>query len=396
MKKRILSAAIGLATLLGCTVASAAGIEEGQLTIWVNGDKGYDGIARVGQRFEEVTGVKVTVGHPDQVEVKFQQNAASGNGPDIFMWAHDRFGEWVQSGLLTEIVPTEDELNRFQKVAWDAMKVNGKYYGYPVSIEAIALICNKDIVPEAPKTFEELVDLDKKLQKEGKHAIMWDYNNAYFSYPLLSANGGFAFRTDAKGVYDVTKTGVNNEGAKKGLSYLVNMIKGGHIPKGADYGIMESSFVAGKVGCIINGAWSWGQYKKVNYSVNPFPTLDGNPGKPFVGVLGMTINNASPNKDLAKEFLLNYLLTDEGLSEMNDDKPLGAAALKSFEAKLESDPRIAQTMANAQMGDIMPSVPEMTRFWSSLQSALKNATTGRQTVDEALKTAEDRIVNPSK
>ena len=396
MKKRILSAAIGLAILLGCTVASAAGIEEGQLTIWVNGDKGYDGIARVGQRFEEVTGVKVTVGHPDQVEVKFQQNAASGNGPDIFMWAHDRFGEWVQSGLLTEIVPTEDELNRFQKVAWDAMKVNGKYYGYPVSIEAIALICNKDIVPEAPKTFEELVDLDKKLQKEGKHAIMWDYNNAYFSYPLLSANGGFAFRTDAKGVYDVTKTGVNNEGAKKGLSYLVNMIKGGHIPKGADYGIMESSFVAGKVGCIINGAWSWGQYKKVNYSVNPFPTLDGNPGKPFVGVLGMTINNASPNKDLAKEFLLNYLLTDKGLSEMNDDKPLGAAALKSFEAKLESDPRIAQTMANAKMGDIMPSVPEMTRFWSSLQSALKNATTGRQTVDEALKTAEDRIVNPSK
>ena len=125
-------------------------------------------------------------------------------------------------------------------------------------------------------------------------------------------------------------------------------------------------------------------------------SLDGNPGKPFVGVLGMTINNASPNKDLAKEFLLNYLLTDEGLSEMNDDKPLGAAALKSFEAKLESDPRIAQTMANAKMGDIMPSVPEMTRFWSSLQSALKNATTGRQTVDEALKTAEDRIVNPSK
>ena len=312
------------------------------------------------------------------------------------MWAHDRFGEWVQSGLLTEIVPTEDELNRFQKVAWDAMKVNGKYYGYPVSIEAIALICNKDIVPEAPKTFEELVDLDKKLQKEGKHAIMWDYNNAYFSYPLLSANGGFAFRTDAKGVYDVTKTGVNNEGAKMGVKFLVDLIKGDHMQKGADYGIMESSFVNGKVACIINGPWSWGQYSKIKYSVNPIPTLNGKPGKPFVGVQGMTINQASPNKDLAKEFLLNYLLTDEGLEEMNKDKPLGAAALKSYEAKLEKDERIATTMANAKIGDPMPSVPEMTRFWSSLQSALKNATTGRQTVDEALKTAEDRIVNPSK
>ena len=104
------------------------------------------------------------------------------------MWAHDRFGEWVQAGLLTEIEPTEDELNRFQKVAWDAMKVNGKYYGYPVSIEAIAMICNKDIVPEAPKTFEELAALDDKLQKEGKHAIMWDYNNAYCPYPDAGAD----------------------------------------------------------------------------------------------------------------------------------------------------------------------------------------------------------------
>jgi maltose/maltodextrin transport system substrate-binding protein len=159
---------------------------------------------------------------------------------------------------------------------------------------------------------------------------------------------------------------------------------------------MESSFVAGKVGCIINGAWAWGQYNKVNYSVNPFPTLDGNPGKPFVGVLGMTINQASPNKDLAKEFLLNYLLTDAGLKEVNDDKPLGAAALKSFEDKLESDPRIAVTMSNAKMGDVMPSVPEMNRFWSSLQTALKNATTGRQSVDDALKTAEERIVKEKK
>ena len=105
----------------------------------------------------------------------------------------------------------------------------------------------------------------------------------------------------------------------------------------------------------------------------------------------LAINQASPNKDLAKEFLLNYLLTDEGLEEMNKDKPLGAAALKSYEAKLEKDERIATTMANAKIGDPMPSVPEMNRFWSSLQTALKNATTGRQTIEEALKTAEDRI-----
>ena len=391
MKKTILATVVGLAAFGFAQVASASGIEEGQLTIWVNGDKSYDGIAKVGKKFEQATGVKVTVAHPDQVEVKFQQNAASGNGPDIFMWAHDRYGEWVKSGLLTPIEPTKEELNKFQDVAWKAMTVDGKIYGYPVSIEAIALICNKDIVKDAPKSFEELVTLDDQLKKDGKRAIMWDYNNAFFSYPLLSANGGYAFKRNADGSYDVKDSGVNNDGAKAGVQFLVDLIKNDHMQKGADYGIMESSFVNGKVACIINGPWSWGQYSKLNYSVNPIPTLKGNPGKPFVGVQGMTINQASPNKDLAKEFLLNYLLTDEGLDEMNKDKPLGAAALKSYETKLEKDPRIAVTMSNAKIGDPMPSVPEMNRFWSSLQTALKNATTGRQTLEEALKTAEDRI-----
>jgi len=391
MKKTILATVVGLAAFGFAQVASASGIEEGQLTIWVNGDKSYDGIAKVGKKFEQATGVKVTVAHPDQVEVKFQQNAASGNGPDIFMWAHDRYGEWVKSGLLTPIEPTKEELNKFQDVAWKAMTVDGKIYGYPVSIEAIALICNKDIVKDAPKSFEELVTLDDQLKKDGKRAIMWDYNNAFFSYPLLSANGGYAFKRNADGSYDVKDSGVNNDGAKAGVQFLVDLIKNDHMQKGADYGIMESSFVNGKVACIINGPWSWGQYSKLNYSVNPIPTLKGNPGKPFVGVQGMTINQASPNKDLAKEFLLNYLLTDEGLDEMNKDKPLGDAALKSYEAKLEKDPRIAVTMSNAKIGDPMPSVPEMNRFWSSLQTALKNATTGRQTLEEALKTAEDRI-----
>ena len=160
---------------------------------------------------------------------------------------------------------------------------------------------------------------------------------------------------------------------------------------------MESNFTQDKVACIINGPWSWGQYdtKQMDISVNPLPSLNGKPARPFVGVQGMTINAASPNKDLAKEFLEQYLLTDEGLAEMNADKPLGAAALKSFEATLEKDPksgaRVKTTNNNAKGGDPMPSVPEMNRFWSSFQTALKNATTGRQSLDDALKTAEQRI-----
>ncbi|MDI5829476.1 extracellular solute-binding protein, partial [Salmonella enterica subsp. enterica serovar Kentucky] len=43
---------------------------------------------------------------PDKLEEKFPQVAATGDGPDIIFWAHDRFGGYAQSGLLAEVTPS--------------------------------------------------------------------------------------------------------------------------------------------------------------------------------------------------------------------------------------------------------------------------------------------------
>ncbi|MGN0894262.1 MAG: maltose/maltodextrin ABC transporter substrate-binding protein MalE, partial [Succinivibrio sp.] len=56
-------------------------------------------------------------------------------------------------------------------------------------------------------------------------------------------------------------------------------------------------------------------------------------------------------------------------------------------------PRIATTKVNAVNGDPMPSVPEMSKFWSSFETALKNVTSGRQAVNEAADTAAKRILS---
>lgn len=391
MKKNIISLLVMAATL-GLSSVASAGIETGKLVIWVNGDKGYDGLAKVGQKFTQEQGVPVEVAHPDGVENKFQQAASTGNGPDIFLWAHDRFGEWQKAGLLSELSPSKDFKDKFQKFAWDAVSIDGKIYGYPIAIEAIGLICNNDLVKTIPENYEDFEALDKELEKKGKKAIMWDYTTPYFSYPVIAANGGYAFKKTGAGNYDIGDTGVNNAGAKTGVNFLVDIVKKGVLPKGTDYGVMDSSFAKGDVACIITGPWAWANYDgKINYSVNPLPKLAGKPAKAFVGVLAATINAQSPNKELAVDFLENYLLTDAGLKAVNDDKALGAVALKSFQKALEKDPRIKATMANAINGEPMPNVPEMNRFWSAFQQALKNSTSGRQPVDEALKVAADRI-----
>ena len=393
MKKTIQASLIGALTL-GASISANAAIEKDQLTIWVNGDKGYNGIAKVGEKFTADTGIKVTVAHPDQVEVKFQQTAATQNGPDIIMWAHDRFGEWAQAGLIAPVTPSEEYKAKFSKVGWDAVTVNGKIVGYPVAIEAISLICNNKFVKKAPENFEDLVKLGDTLKKDGVKPIIWAYATPYFSYPFLSAQGGYAFKK-IDGGYDVKDTGVANAGAKAGLQFVADLINNGYTDKGADYGVMEAQFTKGKAACIINGPWGWPNYDqaKVDFSVYKLPKLGGKDAKAFVGVTALALNSASPNKDLAVQFLEEYLLTDAGLEAVNNDKSLGVAALNSFQAKLDKDPRIAATKVNASSGDPMPAVPEMSKFWSSFETALKNITSGRQSVEEATSVAAKRILS---
>jgi maltose/maltodextrin transport system substrate-binding protein len=143
----------------------------------------------------------------------------------------------------------------------------------------------------------------------------------------------------------------------------------------------------------INGPWSWGNIEKsgINYGVTTLPKFQGQSSKPFVGVLTAGISTASPNRDLAVEFIENYLLTNDGLRMVNNDKPLGAVALNSFQRELDSDARIAATMDNAMNGEIMPNIPQMNAFWGAAKNAIINVVDGRQTVDAALADAEKQM-----
>lgn len=391
MKNALSTVALGTLVALGSFGANAA-IEEGQLTIWINGDKGYNGLAEVGKQFEEDTGIKVTVAHPDGLQDKFPQTAATGDGPDIVFWAHDRFGGYAESGLLAEIKPSKEIKEGIVDFAWDAVKYDGKLIGYPVAVESLSLIYNKDLVPNPPKSWEEVEALDAKLKKEGKSAIMWNLKEPYFTWPLMAADGGYAFKYGAEG-YNVKDAGIAKDGVKDAMNFVKGLVEKGVISSDMDYSVSESAFNQGTTAMTINGPWAWGNIEKsgINYGVTTLPKFNGHSSKPFVGVLTAGISTASPNKDLAVEFIENYLLTNDGLRKVNDDKPLGAVALNSFQRELDVDKRIAATMDNAMNGEIMPNIPQMSAFWGAAKNAIVNVVDGRQTVDAALADAEKQM-----
>jgi len=392
MMKKTLVTALAVA---GATMGSqAVAWDEGSLLVWINSDKGYNGLQAVGDNFASDTGVAVKVETPDSVTEKFQQEAAIGKGPDIFIWAHDPFGNWAKSGLISPVEPSKDVFKALNESFWGAVSYNGQYFGYPIAVEGPTQICNADIVKKPFKTIDDVKKAAPGLAEQGKKALMWDYNNTYFTYGFLTSEGGFAFE-NVDGVYNAKVTGMNNEGTIAGAAMIKDLIDSGVMPEGVDYGVFDSAFKAGEVACVINGPWAWADYEKagIDMVLGPYPKVSKS-GKPkaFTGVLSAAVNASTPNKELAIEFIEGYLLQEEGLTLVNDDRALGGVTHKKFMKTLAKE---NDTLADAykvwQTSEPMPNIPEMGTFWTNMGPALTAITQGRQSVEDALNDAAARI-----
>jgi maltose/maltodextrin transport system substrate-binding protein len=297
------------------------------------------------------------------------------------------------AGLLRPLEIDAATRSKFFDKGWEAFTHKSRVWAYPLSLESVGLIYNTDHIKTPPKTLAEVVALSADLKTKNIAPIMWDYATPYFSWGFLASGGGYVFGRNADGDYDVTDTGLNVPGAVNALEEIVNLINTGVMPKGVSYSVMDAKMNAGELAMMISGPWAWGNLRKsgIPFAVAPMPGIDGNPGKPFVGVLGAMVNRASPNADIAEEFLKNHLLTNEGLRAMNADVPLGVPALKSFYEELSKDPLIASSKDAVDAGVLMPNVPEMGRFWSALSAALSNATNGQAPPQRALDLAAQRM-----
>ena len=387
---------VGLAiAIAACSALPGRAADAPKLLIWINGDKGYNGLQKVGDAFAKESGVTVVVQHPEGATDKFQAAAAAGKGPDIFCWPHDRTGEWARSGLLVPIHPPKRVRDEIDDSAWKAFTYKGMVWGYPLAIEAVGLVVNRDLVKTVPTTFDEVMALDKELAKRGKKAILWDYNKSFFTWPLLAGAGGQVFGRSSSGELDPSVVGVNSTGAVAGANMLSRLIEEGYMPRGARYAEMEAGFARGEVAMMITGPWAWDNARKakINFSVAPVPAvIPGKPSKTFVGVLGCMIAAPSKVKDIAREFIENHMLRVEGLKTISADVPLGTPANKAYFAELSGDANIRATMENARTGEPLPNIPELGRFFPAMDAALEAISQGRQSPKDALDGAAARML----
>ena len=387
MSKKLL---LGLFVIL--SAARGVAWTDGELLIWVSDYRVHNALVELGKKFEKEMGVSVKVETQEGITDKFQAAASGGKGPDVFFWANDRIGEWADAGLLKPLRIREDFKEAFLPMAWEAVTHRKRVWGYPLALECVSLICNKKLVAGKPPTqLSEFPAFAKELKAKDPKliAIMWEYQSPYFSFPFLASAGAYSFKRTGSG-YDLKDIGVDNAGAVEGLNAIIDLINEGVLPKGSTQSVMDQKMGRGELATMVNGPWAWADLLKsgIDFELAPLPGVGGNPGKPFVGVLTALINRWSPNADFAKEFLEKYLCTVDGLKAINAEAPLGVPALKSLADEMSAgNPLIKGTYENARNGIVMPNIPQMGKFWSSMKAAIEIATSGRASPEVALKNA---------
>jgi maltose-binding protein MalE len=359
------------------TVVKGEPSKEGVLTIWLSGGPSK-AVTNASKDFTAKYNIPVNVQELDFGGIRDNLKVAgpAGEGPDIIVGAHDWLGELVTNGLL-EPLDLGDKASSFDPVALQAFTYEGKLYGLPYALEAIALLYNKDLVPTPPATWEELKATAKKLQDEKKvdQGYVLMQGDPYHAYPFWTGFGGYVFKQNADGTYDPTDVGLDNAGGQKAIKEIDQMVKDGLLRKDITGQISDSMFASGKSAMVIDGPWRLGDLRKagINYGIAPIPKMDQQPA-PFVGAQGFMVSAFGKNKDVAKAFLTEFMAADAPMEQIYKDDPR-IPAWKPLQQKVaaSTDPNdkdIAAFALSATVGNPMPAIPQMSSVWEDWTKAI--------------------------
>lgn len=316
--------------------------------------------------------------------------APAGEGPDIFIGVHDWLGAMVESGLVAPM-DLGDKADEFVGSALEAFTyTDGKLYGVPYATENLGFFYNTELVATPPTTWDEVLEIGRALQAEGKvqYAIAIGGDPGYNSLPMQTAFGGYVFGVDANGAWNADDVGLDSEGMIAAVTWMKGAVDEGLMPNTTDYETGHQLFETGQIPFLMAGPWALDRIRAsgVPYAVaNAFPDN----GAPFLGVQGFMVNAFSENVLLAQTFLTEYVATEEFMQQIYDTG-LRPSAFKSVLATT-ADPDL-KAMGEAGANAIpMPNIPEMGSVWSAWNNGIALALTGDLTPDESMKDAAEQV-----
>lgn len=365
-------AVTALALVAGCAPQKKAA---GPIVVWCQMDPQERG------RFERNV-AKYVAAHPgDSVQVvpydtenlrqQFQTAAAGGGGPQLIFGPSDQVGPL---SLLELIHPLDEVLpagffDRFVPQALDTL--NGHIWQAPDQVgNHLMLVYNKRLVPEPPQTSEEFVALAKKLTKPGQYGFAMETTEPYWLAPFLAGFGGWVMDEKHEPTLDTPAM-------VQALTYLADLKNGQKLmPLESNYQNAHTLFQEGKAAMIVNGPWSWADYRKagIDIGIAPLWTLPGGGrATPMIASKGFSINVNCPKDQLPKVIdFVTFCTSAE--AELLDADTLGVLPSNKEawqDARITGDPILQASQKGFELGRRMPVTPEMRVLWDVMRPGLQ-------------------------
>ena len=302
------------------------------------------------------------------------QDGGSARVADVAEIEHDLLGRLVVAGgAMENLVSAERIDSTFMQNAVSASKSEGVSYGFPVSFATTALFYNKDLLPKAPESFEEIIEFSKSFnnKQEHKYALLWDIQNYYESRMFVTLYGAYEFGNNGTDAKDI---GIDSEEAQKGLEAMksLRVANSSNPIDMRNPQVRRGLFGEGKVGAIIDGPWAIQGYKDsgVNFGVVPMPKLEGQQPRTF-STVRLAVVSSYTEYPRAAQLFADYLSTEAMLKkryQMTQSIPPVQAVME--EIIVNADEATYAIITQGFYSDAMPSLPEMGFIWSPMASAI--------------------------
>lgn len=383
MKKMALVLWIAVAAIIftGCSKNTDSGVASqgnkealNTIRIWHDGDKAMiqlmenhlnkalndDGIT---VKFEQKSGLT------DQIKLYGSDEV---NGPDLYLYAHDSLGMFVEMGALAPITDVIDKTVYADMLPMTLKAGNYKdsQYLMPVYFETLLFIYNKDLWEgEVPSATEELYSYMKSHTDTaaGTYALVNQHSTAYNAAPFINGFGGFIIDEQAR-------PGLNDEKTKEAIEYNKKFAK---LEADGDYNTVNALFKDGKAAAIIGGPWLISGVKeaKINYGIKSlcdFTLPNGNSLVPYSGVQGIGVmKHAAEFKKEAVEKVLKAIADPQLGIELAENSGCAPANQKSYDhPSVANDEMIAAMRRTADIAQPMPNIPQMSVMWGPTESLL--------------------------
>lgn len=304
--------------------------------------------------------------HEQKVELEFVPNKeyingpklatafASGQGPDIFIISPGDFLRYYNGGVLQDLTPYIDEKARadFPESVLATRMVDGKIYGLPMEVEPMAMYYSVKAFEEAglnendvPKTWDELLELGKKLTTPERYGLLFQTAPGYYQnftwYPFLWQGGGEFQGADGKSAF-------NSPATVQALKFWQDAVNSGAAPRqvlGTGANDSVANLASGYCAIQNVGIWAIAQLKNnakdFPYGVFRLPTPANGKYVTVGGGWAFVANAKGRNPETAGQFCAWALASSEQGSvdrvatwctEAKSDMPPRDSALKAREA----------------------------------------------------------------